>query len=48
MRDEEWAALEPLIEEVRSHARVPIADLRQRIEGILWRHNRGPSRRPSD
>ena len=41
MRDEEWVALEPLVEEVRPHAKVPIADLRQRIEGILWRHDNG-------
>ncbi len=41
MRDEEWTVLEPLIEEVRPHAKVPIASLRQRIEGIFWRHENG-------
>lgn len=41
MRDEEWAVLEPLIDAVRPHAKVPIADLRQRIEGIFWRHDNG-------
>lgn len=41
MRDAEWAVLEPLIDEVRPHAKVPIADLRRRIEGIFWRHDDG-------
>ncbi len=41
MRDEEWAVLEPLIDEVRPHAKAPIADLRRRIEGIFWRHDNG-------
>jgi transposase len=41
MRDEEWAFLEPLIEACRPPCKVPIADLRHRIEGILWRHENG-------
>lgn len=41
MTDEEWAFLEPLINECRPHRKVPIKDLRQRIEGILWRHENG-------
>jgi len=45
MRDEEWAVLEPLINEVRPHAKVPISYLRQRIEGILWRHDNGANLR---
>ena len=36
-----WAALEPLIEEVRPHCNVPHADLHQTIEGILWRDQNG-------
>src|ERR671927_973312 len=38
MTDEEWAFLEPLIEACRPACKVPIQNLRQRIEGILWRH----------
>ena len=41
MTDEEWAFLEPSINECRPHRKVPIKDLRQRIEGILWRHENG-------
>jgi transposase len=41
MRDEDWAKLEPLINEVRPPAKVPIRDLRQRMEGIFWRHENG-------
>jgi transposase len=41
MTDEEWAFLEPLINECRPPCKVPIANLRQRIEGILWRHDNG-------
>ena len=41
MTDEEWAFLEPLIEACRPACKVPIGNLRQRIEGILWRHENG-------
>jgi transposase len=41
MTDEEWAVLEPLINECRPPCKVPIKNLRQRIEGILWRHENG-------
>jgi len=35
MTDEEWAVLEPLINECRPPCKVPIKNLRHRIEGIL-------------
>ena len=41
MTDEEWTFLEPLIEACRPACKVPIQNLRQRIEGILWRHENG-------
>jgi transposase len=41
MTDEEWAFLEPLIEACRPPCKVAIQNLRQRIEGILWRHENG-------
>jgi transposase len=41
MTDEEWAFLEPLIEACRPPCKVPIGNLRQRIEGIVWRHENG-------
>lgn len=41
MWDEEWAVLEPLIDDVQPHVKVPIANLRRRIEGISWRHDNG-------
>ena len=41
LTDTQWAALEPLIDEVRPHCKVPHEDLRQTIEAILWRHQNG-------
>ena len=41
LTDAQWAALEPLIDEVRPHCKVPHEDLRQTIEAILWRHQNG-------
>ena len=41
LTDEQWAALEPLIDEVRPHSKVPHANLRQTIEAIFWRHQNG-------
>jgi transposase len=41
LSDAQWAALEPLINEVRPHCEVPHEDLRQTIEAILRRHRSG-------
>ena len=41
LTDEQWAALELLIDEVRPHSKVPHANLRQTIEAIFWRHQNG-------
>jgi transposase len=41
LTDARWAELEPLINEVRPHCKVPHDDLRQTIEAILWRHQNG-------
>jgi transposase len=41
LSEAQWAALEPLIDEVRPHCKVPHEDLRQTIEAILWRHQTG-------
>ena len=41
LTDARWAFLEPLIDEVRPHCKVPHEDLRQTIEAILWRHQNG-------
>src|SRR3954467_11859380 len=41
LTDARWAELEPLIEEVRPHCKVPHANLRETIEAILWRHQNG-------
>ncbi len=41
LMDAQWAALEPLIDEVLPHCKVPHEDLRQTIEAILWRHQNG-------
>src|ERR671930_1979179 len=41
MTDAEWAFLEPLIEACRPACKVPIGNLRQRIEGILGRQENG-------
>ena len=41
LTDTQWAALEPLIDEVRPHCKVPHEDLRRTIEAILWRHQNG-------
>ena len=39
--DEQWAALEPLVEACRPPAKVPPSDLRRTIGAILWRHRNG-------
>src|SRR3954451_5326574 len=41
LTDARWAELEPLIEEVRPHCKVPHDNLRETIEAILWRHQNG-------
>ncbi|CAA9518009.1 MAG: Mobile element protein [uncultured Sphingomonadaceae bacterium] len=41
MTDEQWAALEPLIEEVRPRGKRRPQDLRRTIEAIIWRHANG-------
>ena len=41
LTDAQWAALEPLIDEVRPPCKVPHDDLRQAIGAILWRHQNG-------
>ena len=41
LTDTQWAALAPLIEVCRPHAKVPSRHLRRTIEAILWRHDKG-------
>ena len=41
LSDEQWAVLEPLVEQCRPHAKVPPRHLRRTIEAILWRHDNG-------
>jgi transposase len=41
LTDGQWAALEPLIEGCRPHAKVPPSNLRRTISAILWRHENG-------
>ena len=41
LTDEQWRALEPLLNEVRPWAARPIRALRRTIEAIVWRHENG-------
>jgi transposase len=41
LTDAQWAALEPLVEACRPHAKVPPSNLRRTISAILWRHENG-------
>ena len=41
LTDEQWAALEPLIEACRPPAKVPLSDPRRTIEAIIWRCRNG-------
>jgi len=41
LTDVQWAVLEPLIEAVRPHAKVPPSHLRRTVGAILWRHDNG-------
>src|SRR5918997_3273413 len=41
LTDARWAELEPLIDEVRPHCKVPHENVRETIAAILWRHQNG-------
>ena len=41
LTDAQWAALEPLVEQCRPHAKVPPSHLRRTVEAILWRCRNG-------
>jgi transposase len=41
LTDAQWLVLEPLIEAVRPHAKVPPRHLRRTVGAILWRHDNG-------
>jgi transposase len=41
LTDEQWAALDPLVEACRPHAKVPPQHLRRTVGAILWRHDNG-------
>lgn len=41
LTDEQWAALEPLVLEVRPRGKTPHEDLRRTMAAILWRHQNG-------
>ena len=41
LTDAQWRMLEPLVEAVRPHAKVPSRDLRRTVGAILWRHDSG-------
>lgn len=41
LTDEQWAKLEPLLEEARPRGRTKPIDLRRSIEGVIWRHQNG-------
>ena len=41
LTDEQWAALEPMVEACRPHAKVPPSDMRRTMEAILWRCQNG-------
>ena len=41
LTDAQWAVLEPLVEAVRPHAKVPPRELRRTVGAILWRHDNG-------
>ncbi len=50
LTEEQWAMLQPLIEECRPKGKTQHHDLRRTIEAILWRHQNGAKWRaiPSD
>jgi transposase len=41
LTDVRWAALEPLVEACRPHAKVPPRHLRRTMAAIIWRHENG-------
>jgi transposase len=41
LTNQQWAALEPLVEACRPKAKTPPRDLRRTIEAIIWRHRNG-------
>jgi len=41
LTDEQWAALEPLVERCRPKGKTPPRELRRTIEAIMWRHRNG-------
>ena len=41
LTDAQWTLLEPLVEAVRPHAKVPPRHLRRTVGAILWRHDNG-------
>jgi transposase len=41
LTDAQWAALKPLVEVCRPHAKVPPSDLRCTVEAIIWRCTNG-------
>ena len=41
LTDEQWAVLEPLIEECRPRGKTRHHDLRRTVEAIIWRHENG-------
>jgi transposase len=41
LTEEQWAVLQPLIEECRPKGKTQHHDLRRTIEAILWRHQNG-------
>ena len=41
LTEEQWAALEPLVEAVRPRGKTPPRDLRRTVEAIVWRHENG-------
>ena len=41
LTDGRWAALEPLVEACRPHAKVPPSSLRRTVEAIIWRCRNG-------
>jgi len=41
LTDEQWAALEPLVEAARPKGKTRPRDLRRTLEAIVWRHRNG-------
>jgi transposase len=41
LTEEQWSALEPLVEACRPKAKTPPRNLRRTVEAIVWRHANG-------